>query len=124
MIAALQTRELAVPAFVLGGAAVPLFAAFGRISGLFERTWLATAIGVAGMLVALAASWVILRGAALASRRIRLATRAPLQALWTSVGWCGSPPKDSTRRFVLLSVGLTLGCWIIVPVLVAIALAT
>jgi hypothetical protein len=124
MIAALQTRELAVPAFVLGGAAVPLFAALGRISGLFERTWLATAVGVAGMLVALAASWVILRGAALASRRIRLATRAPLQALWTSVGWCGSPPKDSTRRFVLLSVGLTLGCWIIVPVLVAIALAT
>jgi hypothetical protein len=29
-----------------------------------------------------------------------------------------------TRTFVLISVGLTLGCWIIVPILVGIALAT
>ena len=33
-------------------------------------------------------------------------------------------PKDSTRTFVLLSVGLTLGCWIIIPILVGIGLAT
>jgi hypothetical protein len=81
-------------------------------------------IGVVGVLVALAASWVILRGAALASRRIRLATRAPLQTLWNTIGWCGNPPKDSTRTFVLVSVGLTLGAWILVPILVAVALAT
>ncbi len=71
-----------------------------------------------------AASWVILRGAALASRRIRLATRAPLQTLWNTIGWCGDPPKDSTRTFVIVSVSLTLGCWIVVPILVAIAIAT
>jgi hypothetical protein len=124
MVEALQTRELALPAFLLGGAALPLFASIGRITGLFERTLWATVIGVVGMLIALAASWVILRGAALASRRIRLATAGALQALWHAIGWCGKPPKDSTRTFVLISVGLTVGCWIIVPILVAIALAT
>ena len=124
MVDALQTRELALPAFLVGGAALPIFASLGRVSGLFENPLVATIIGVAGMLVALAASWVILRGAALASRRIRLATRAPLKALWDAIGWCGKPPKDSTRTFVLVSVGLTLGCWIIVPILVTIGLAT
>jgi hypothetical protein len=124
MVAALETRELALPAFLLGGAALPLFASVGRITGLFERTLWATVIGAVGILVALAASWVILRGAALASRRIRLATRGPLKAVWNAIGWCGKPPKDSTRTFVILSVGLTLGCWILVPILVGIALAT
>ena len=124
MVEALQTRELALPAFLLGGAALPVFASLGRITGLFESTLIATIVGVVGTLIALAASWVILRGAALASRRIRLATRAPLQTLWNSIGWCGKPPKDSTRTFVLVSVGLTLGCWILVPILAGIALAT
>jgi hypothetical protein len=124
MVEALQTRELALPAFIVGGAALPIFASLGRITGLFESTTWAAIIGVIGMLVALAASWVILRGAALASRRIRLATRAPLQTLWSAIGWNGKPPKDSTRTFVLVSVGLTLGCWILVPILVGIALAT
>jgi hypothetical protein len=124
MVEALQTKELALPAFLIGGAAIPLFASLGRITGILERTWVAVLIGVVGMLVALAASWVILRGAALASRRIRLATRGPMQALWNAIGWCGNPPKDSTRTFVIVSVGLTLGCWILVPILVAIGLAT
>jgi hypothetical protein len=124
MCEALETRELALPAFLVGGAVLPVFASLGRLTGLFERTLWAGIIGVAGMLIALAASWVILRGSALASRRIRLATRAPLQTLWNTIGWCGRPPRDSTRTFVLVSVGLTLGCWILVPILVGIALAT
>jgi hypothetical protein len=124
MVEALETKELALPAFLGVGAALPLFASLGRLTGLFERTLWATLIGLAGMLIALAASWVILRGAALASRRIRLATQAPLQALWNAVGSCGRPPRDSTRTFVIVSVGLTLACWIIVPILVAIGLAT
>jgi hypothetical protein len=124
MVEALETKELVLPTFLIGGAALPVVASLGRITGLFERTLWATVIGVAGMLIALAASWVILRGAALASRRIRLATKAPLQTLWSAVGWCGRPPKDSTRTFVIVSVGLTLGCWIIIPILVAIGLAT
>ena len=76
------------------------------------------------MLIALAASWVILRGAALASRRIRLATRAPQETLWNAIGWCGQPPKAQTRTFIIISVGLTLAAFIIVPIAVGIGLAT
>jgi hypothetical protein len=122
-VEALKARELAVPAFLIGGAALPLLAALGRVTGLLESPIWAGVLGLGGMLVSLAASWVILRGAALASRRIRLATSAPMQTLWSTIGWCGKPPKDSTRTFVIVSICLTVGAWIIVPILVAIALA-
>ena len=124
MVEALETKELALPAFLIGGAALPIFASVGRITGFLENPVWATTIGVVGMIIALVASWLILRGAALASRRIRLATRAPMRALWTTIGSCGNPPKDQSRTFVIVSVGLTLGCWILVPILVGIGLAT
>jgi len=67
---------------------------------------------------------MILRTAALAARRIRLATSAPSRLLWESVGWCGEPPKGQTRTFVILAVTLTLVAWILVPILFAVASVT
>jgi hypothetical protein len=122
MVDALKTKELALPAFLIA-LAIPVFASLGHATGFLSRTPVAAGVGVAGMLIALAASWLILRGAALASRRNRLATRGPLTALWQTIGWCGNPPKDQTRTFVIISVSLTLGCWIIVPVIVGIGIA-
>jgi hypothetical protein len=124
MVDALKTKELGVPAFLVGGVALPLFASLSSVTGLLKSPVWATVIGVAGIVVALVASWVLLRGAALASRRIRLATRGPLRTLWNAIGWCGEPPEDSTRTFVIVSVSLTVACWLLIPVLVAIALAT
>jgi hypothetical protein len=124
MVDALQTKELGLPTFLIGGALLPVFASVGRATGILASGLWATVIAVAGMLIALAASWVILRGAALASRRIRLSTRGPAQTLWNTIGWCGNPPKDQSRTFVIVSVALTLGCWILIPILVGIAIAT
>jgi hypothetical protein len=124
MVEALETRELAVPTFLIGGALIPLFATLGRATGLLGSTLWASVLAGVGMVLALVASWLILRGAALASRRIRLATHGPAQALWNAIGWCGKPPKDQSRTFVIVSVALTLGSWILVPILVGIALAT
>jgi hypothetical protein len=124
MVAALEAKELALPTFLIGGAAIPVFASVGRATGLLGSTTWATVLGVVGMVIALIASWVILRGAALASRRIRLATRGPAQTLWNVIGWCGKPPKDQSRTFVIVSVALTLGSWILVPILLGIAFAT
>jgi hypothetical protein len=124
MVDALRSRELGLPTFVVGAALVPVVAAFGRATGLLGSTTWATVLSILGMILALLASWIILRGAALASRRIRLATRAPAETLWATIGWCGRPPKDQSRMFVLVSVGLTIGAWIIVPVLIAVAIAT
>ena len=124
MLTALSSREIGVPVFVIAGLGVPLLASLGRATGLLESTLWGTVIGLVGMLVALAASWTIMRGAALASRRIRLATSGPAQALWGTIGWCGHPPKGQTRTFVFVSVGLLLACWILIPLLVGISIVT
>jgi hypothetical protein len=124
MVDALKAREIGLPTFVVGAAIVPIAAALGRATGLLESTTWATVLSIVGMILALLASWVLLRGAALASRRIRLATRGPAETLWATIGWCGNPPRDRSRTFTLVSVGLTIGAWILVPVLLAIAFAT
>ena len=124
MVDALQIRQLGVPTFLIGGAALPIVASLGRATGALQDPVWATAFGIASLVIALAASWVILRGAAMASRRIRLATQAPVRLLWESIGWCGQPPKGQVRTFVVDSLLLTLGAWIIVPLLVGLAIAT
>lgn len=123
MVGALEQKELGLPTFILGGAAVPVVASVGRVTGVLTDTLWASVIGAVGMLIALVVSWTILRGAALASRRIRLALAVPSKRLWQSIGWCGNPPKNQTRTFVFIAVSLTLGAWIILPILVGIAIA-
>ena len=124
MVDALKQRELGIPTFLIGGALIPLVASIGGATGFLTSEWIAGGVGVAGVIIALLVSWFILRGTAMASRRIRLAIHGPLAALWETIGWCGSPPKDQTRTFVIVAIVLTLGSWIIVPVLLAIAFAT
>src|SRR4051794_17179027 len=124
LVDALRRNSIGVPTFLVGGAAVSIFASVGRASGLLADERWAAAVGVAGTLVALVASWMILRAAALASRRIRLATEATIAELWRSIGWCGRPPRGQTRTFVVLAVTLTVGAWIVIPILVGIAAIT
>ena len=69
-------------------------------------------------------SWIVLRGTALASSRIRLSVREPLRAVWDDVGHCGQPPKDGCRTFAIVAIVLMVGVWIVLPTLVALALAT
>ena len=80
LIVVFSRRELGLPSFVIGGLLVPLTLTVLRLGHRvsFVSWWATTIAAVVGGLVVLAASWVILRGAAMASRRIRLATRAPL----------------------------------------------
>jgi hypothetical protein len=122
--ALIKSREIGLPTFLIGGALLPIFASAGRASGLLQDARWATVFSLVGLGFGLAASWVILRGAAMASRRIRLATQAPARLLWDSVGWCGNPQKDGTRTFVLVAVSLTIAAWVIIPILIGIAYAT
>jgi hypothetical protein len=123
MVGSLETRELGLPTFLIGGAALPVVAWLSRAAGAFGDPVWATVIGTVGLVFALAVSWVILRGAATASRRIRLATDPPAARLWESIGWCGRPPRGQVRTFVIAAVSLTLAAWIVFPVLVTIAVA-
>ena len=63
---------------------------------------------------------MVLRGAAIASRRIRLATRAPLQTLWDVIGSAGQPPRDQSKKFAVVAIVVTTLMWFVVPAVIAI----
>ena len=117
-------RAIGVPAFVIGGVLIPLTLSIWNISSRVAVTnwWVAALGGVVSALMVLGISWVLLRGAAMANRRIRLAAEAPLEALWSTVGNCGRPPRNQSRKFVFVGILLSVAAWIVVPVLILIAL--
>ncbi|HEX4746305.1 MAG TPA: hypothetical protein VFU99_05415 [Gaiellaceae bacterium] len=117
-------REIGVPTFVIGAILVPAALSIWRLaSGTVREWWIAVLTGAIGVAIGFLISWFVLRGAALASRRIRLSVAEPLRELWLSIGHCGSPPKDQSRRFAVVAISLTLGVWIVLPLLVTLSLA-
>jgi hypothetical protein len=123
LIVVFKRREVGLPSFVIGGVLVPIVLALVRlIQGLdLGSWWVATITLVAGGLVVWLISAVILRGAAMASRRIRLATTAPLAALWDVIGSAGQPPRDQSRKFAIIAIVLTTLAWVVVPAAIAVA---
>ena len=117
------SRALGVPTFVIGGLLVPLVVSLYRLAtGLTFGSWItALVVGALGAFIGIVISWVLLRGTAMASRRIRLSVREPLRALWASVGYCSSPPKDESRRFAVIAISLTVAAWIVLPALVGLS---
>ena len=118
-----RSRAIGVPTFVIGGLLLPLFASIYRLAtGLTFNDWVtATIVGVVGVTIGVTISWFLLRGTAMASSRIRLSVREPLKELWASVGNCGNPPRDSSRRFAIVGITLTVGVWIVLPTLVGLS---
>jgi hypothetical protein len=125
MVEITKGREIGLPTFVIGGLLIPAALSFSRLaSGTTREWWIAAIAGAIGVAIGLALSWVVLRGAALASTRIRLSVDRPLAELWRSIGNCGTPPKDQSRRFAVVAISLTLGVWIVLPLLVTLSLAS
>jgi hypothetical protein len=118
-------REIGVPTFVIGAILVPAGLSLWRLaSGTVREWWIALLTGAIGIAIGLLISWIVLRGAALASRRIRLSVGEPLTELWATIGHCGMPPRDHSRRFAVVAIAFTLGVWIVLPLLVTLSLAT
>ncbi len=120
-----KSREIGLPTFVIGGLLIPAGLSISRLAGGTTREWwIALLVGAIGVAVGFLISWFVLRGAALAGRRIRLSLSQPLAELWRTVGSCGEPPRDQSRRFAVVAISLTLGVWIVLPLLVTLSLAT
>ena len=118
-------NPIGVPTVLLGGAVVPIVASLVRLAGGIsptDRTVLVVGGAIAFLVTGLA-SWVVLRGAAMAHRRIQLATREAVGALWETVGACGRPPRDDAQTFAYVAIALTVVGWIVVPAAVGIGLA-
>jgi hypothetical protein len=126
LVEIVRTREIGVPSFVIAGLLIPLGATIWRLmTGFtFENWWAALALGLAGVAIGVGLSWIVLRGSAMASSRIRLALREPLTTVWDDVGSCGRPPKDGSRKFAIVAIVLMAGVWIVLPAAIALAFAT
>jgi hypothetical protein len=59
----------------------------------------------------------------MAHRRMRLALRIPLAALWETMGSSGKPPRDDSMAFAYSAVALTVLGWIVLPIAVAVIVA-
>jgi hypothetical protein len=119
-----QRSSLGVPTFLVGGAAL------SGLASLFQEL-LATAVHNKVLLVvvavvfaalALGGFWCILKAAAIARRRTRIALDQPLHALWETIGAAGHPPRDQSRQFATYAMILLALGWIIVPVAITFAL--
>lgn len=116
LIPELSRNTTGLPAFLVGGAAISgTFSIIQR--GLQDE---AGRIAVAGifLVIALASFWCVLRAAAIARRRTRIALDASLNALWETLGDAGSPPKDRSRMFAVIAAALLALVWVVLPVLV------
>jgi hypothetical protein len=118
-----QRKSLGVPTFLLGGAALSGVASV--FQGLLAKAVHngALLVIVAGVFAALALSgfWCILKAAAIARRRTRIALDQPLHALWQTIGAAGHPPRDHSRQFATYAVILLALAWIVVPIAIAYA---
>lgn len=125
LLVILKRRPIGVPSFVFGGVLLSASAtAWRAATGVaFGTWWAALGTGAVTALFVLAAAWVILRGSALASRRIKLASQVPMQRLWDAIGNCHEPPKDQSTRFATIAITLTVVAWIVLPGAVAFAVA-
>ena len=118
-----QRKALGVPTFLLGGAAVSGAASVlqGVLVQAAHNKVLLLAVAAVLAALALGGFWCILKAAAIARRRTRIALDQPLHALWETIGAAGNPPKDQSRQFATYAVLLLVVGWIVVPVAITYA---
>jgi hypothetical protein len=116
-----KRNALGVPLFVVGGAAFStVLSVLQRASAsALDELWGRIAASLLIGLIVVGVAWVILRGAAVARRRIHLTLDGPIFALWETIGRCGRPPRDPTRAFALIAIILALIPWLLIPILLA-----
>ena len=66
-----------------------------------------------------AVSWVLVKGSAVARRRIQLTAEDPIKALYQVIGRCGNPPGNMSTVFAVVSLILTIFSLVVVAVGIA-----
>ncbi|MEM8923175.1 MAG: hypothetical protein AAGD35_06705 [Actinomycetota bacterium] len=113
-----KRNPLGIPTFLVGGAVISTLAQvlISAINTALDSRLSRIAATIAVGLLVAGLAWTVLRGAAVARRRIRLTAGPPLDALWETIGRCGHPPRDQARVIALIALVLTFIPWVLVPV--------
>lgn len=114
----LSGRGFAVPAFLLGGAAISTIATF--LNRLLHSDTGRIALLVAILLITIGAFWCIVMAAAITRRRTHLILDLPVKGLWAAIGSAGRPPREPSRAFVMVATLLLVLGWIIAPLIATI----
>lgn len=109
-----------LPTVLVGGAALPVLASIAHQAGGVSSAprWLLIAGGVLLALLFGCLAWVMLQGAGLAHRRIKLSLLPALTALYETIGHCGKPPEDDSASLAAIAIGLTALAWFVVPLVI------
>lgn len=113
----LKGSGLALPGFLFGGVIMsPLVGLVqSAISGLNHETiWLGLLIIL--FLLMTAMSWILVKGSAVALRRISLTAENPIKALYQVIGRGGNPPGNMSTVFAVISLILTVVSLVVVAV--------
>ncbi len=114
--------SLPLPTVLIGGAAVPVLASiarqFGAVKG--QGPLLIVPLGVILAIAFAVLAWVLLQGAGLAHRRIKVTLDPSLAALYETIGHCGNPPRDDSAAIAAAAIALTALAWFVVPIAIAI----
>jgi hypothetical protein len=118
---ALTKKTVGLPAFLLGGAV--LSGGTSLLHQAVDKAWVLLLLTVVFAVLGLGSFWCVIKGAAIARRRTRIALDQPLRALWETIGAAGSPPRDRSRQFGISAGVLLVAVWIVVPVALGVAAA-
>lgn len=113
-----KRNPLGVPTFLLGGVVVSGVVSLAQdIIAALDPTPVVNAVATVALFgLAVVASWVLMRGAAVARRRIELTTKEPIAALYQTIGRAGDPPSDHARTFAVLASLLVVLSLLVIPI--------
>lgn len=120
-----KRNPLAIPGVLLGGAFLStILSVVQDTIGLFGGSGIAQVVATALVfLIALLGAFVILRGAAVAHRRIDMTTDQPVAALYDVIGRCREPPNDQSGVFAIIALILMVLAVLVIPIGAAIAIS-
>ena len=112
-----KRSKLALPAFLFGGVVLsPIIGVVQSTIAGFRNEALRLVLLVVLFLLLTAISWILVKGSAVARRRIRLTAENPIKALYEIIGRCGNPPGNMSTVFAVISLILTVVSLIVVAV--------
>jgi len=112
-----RKNPIGVPSVLVGGAvfSAAISTVMNTVIAGVGNRWTRIALALALFALLGAVSWIVLRGSAVARRRIRLTTDRPFAALYETIGRCGDPPKDQSRLFALIAMIILAASWVFIP---------
>jgi len=121
-----KSNRIGLPGFLLGGAVLSgLFSLIGRgISAAIDNSAARVVLALLAAAILLGLSWVAIKAASIASRRIQLTIEQPARVLYDVIGAAGNPPRDSSYTFAVLAIVFLLLAALAIPVVVSIVVSS